>query len=123
MNYSIEISATAEYLPDQSTPDAGRYAFAYHITITNTGDLPARLFSRHWIITDGRGEVEEVRGDGVIGQQPMIGPGAHYRYTSGAILSTPVGSMRGSYQMIASDGERFEAVIPIFTLSVPGSLN
>lgn len=123
VTHSIEISVTTEYLPEQSSPDAERYAFAYHITITNAGDLPARLNRRHWVITNGRGEIEEVRGDGVIGQQPVIGPGSHYRYTSGVVLSTPVGSMRGSYQMIASDGERFAALIPIFTLSVPGSLN
>lgn len=121
--YSIEVSVTPEYLPEQSSPEAGRHAFAYHVTLTNTGTVAARLLHRHWIITDGGGHVEEVRGDGVVGQQPLLAPGEHYRYTSGAVLETPVGSMRGSYRMLAADGHHFDALIPVFTLAVPRALN
>lgn len=123
LTYSIEVSVTPEYLPDQSSPEARRHAFAYHVTLTNTGTVPARLLRRHWIITDGSGHVEEVRGDGVVGQQPLLAPGEQYRYTSGAILGTPVGSMRGSYQMQAADGHHFDALIPVFTLAAPRALN
>jgi ApaG protein len=120
---SIDVSVVTEYLSDQSNPAAGRYAFAYHVTLTNRGTSPAKLLSRHWIITDGGGHVEEVRGDGVVGEQPTIGPGEQYRYTSGAVLETPVGSMRGSYQMRTPDGRQFDALIPVFTLAMPSSLN
>lgn len=121
--YSITVSVRAEYLPDQSSAESGRYAFAYHVTLTNRGQISAKLLTRHWIITDGSGKVEEVRGDGVVGQQPSIEPGEHFRYTSGAVLETPVGSMRGSYRMIAADGHCFDAAIPVFTLAAPRALN
>lgn len=119
----IEVSVTTEYLPGHSNPDASRYAFAYHVTITNTGSAPAKLLSRHWIITDGGGQVEEVRGDGVVGEQPVLTPGQEYRYTSGAVLETPVGSMRGSYKFVAADGASFTGLIPVFTLAMPRALN
>jgi ApaG protein len=121
--HSIEVSVTAEYLPEQSNPDARRYAFAYHVTISNTGNKAAKLLSRHWIITDGSGQVEEVRGEGVVGEQPVLAPGQQHHYSSGAVLETPVGSMRGSYQFISSDGTSFSAAIPVFTLALPRSLN
>lgn len=121
--HSVTVTVNAEYLPEQSNPESGRYAFAYHVTLTNTGQTSAKLLSRHWIITNGSGKVEEVRGDGVVGLQPLLEPGQCHRYTSGAVLETPVGSMHGSYQMLASDGCRFEAIIPVFTLAVPRSLN
>ncbi|HEX5362498.1 MAG TPA: Co2+/Mg2+ efflux protein ApaG [Fluviicoccus sp.] len=115
----IRVNVTSEFVPEQSNPGEARFVFAYHITITNEGDIPARLLTRHWIITDGEAQVEEVRGDGVVGQQPSIAPGETYQYSSGAILKTPVGSMQGSYGMIDESGERFEAPIPVFRLAVP----
>lgn len=123
MNYSIDIKAEPQYIPAQSDPAANRYVFAYTITLKNTGDIAAKLMTRHWIITDANGEVQEVRGDGVVGDQPYLKPGEGYQYTSGSIMETPVGSMRGSYQMIADDGTEFDAEIPTFTLAVPGTLN
>lgn len=122
-HYGIKVDATAEYVPAQSNPAENRFAFAYHITLSNTGTIAARLMTRHWIITNGTGSVEEVRGDGVVGEQPTLGPGEQYRYTSGAILATPVGSMHGSYEMVAVDGHRFNARISAFTLAVPNILN
>lgn len=121
--YDIRVSAEGAYLEDQSEPGAHRYAFAYTITIANSGSLAAQLLSRHWLITDANGRVQEVHGDGVIGQQPLIEPGKAFQYTSGAVLETPIGSMSGSYQMRASDGEKFNAAIPIFRLAVPRALN
>ena len=121
--YSIEVEAVAEFIAAQSNPDEARHVFAYHITITNTGSEAAQLLSRHWIITDGAGERQEVRGEGVVGEQPRLPPGAQFGYTSGSVLKTPVGSMHGSYQMVADDGTRFEAVIPPFTLAMPRVLN
>ena len=111
------------YVEDQSNPEDGRFVFAYTITIRNEGGTPARLLTRHWIITDANGKVQEVRGDGVVGEQPHLKPGEHYRYTSGTMLETPVGTMRGSYQMIADDGVEFDADIPQFTLSMPRTLH
>ncbi|HEX7219468.1 MAG TPA: Co2+/Mg2+ efflux protein ApaG [Burkholderiales bacterium] len=122
-SYDIEVSAATQYLAEQSDESAGRYVFAYTITILNRGTLPAQLISRHWIITDAQGLVQEVRGLGVIGAQPLLQPGERFEYTSGASIATPVGTMRGSYQMVASDGTRFEAPIPAFTLSVPRVLH
>jgi len=122
-DYRIEISAATQYLPEQSDEAAGRYAFAYTITIRNAGNIAAQLISRHWIITDAQGLVQEVRGLGVVGAQPLLQPGERFEYTSGASIATPVGTMRGSYQMVASDGTRFEAPIPEFTLSVPRILH
>ncbi len=121
--YKIRVDANPRYLEEHSQPDAGRFVFAYTITISNEGAVPARLLSRHWIITDANGQVREVRGDGVIGEQPRLEPGELFRYTSGSLLETPVGSMRGSYTMITDDGHRFDAVIPAFTLARPGALH
>jgi len=116
-DYPIKISARSHYQPDRSSPEEGRYVFAYTIIIENQGETPARLLDRHWIITDSDGQVQEVRGQGVIGEQPSIAPGTSYEYTSGAILATPLGSMHGSYGMLAEDGTRFEARIPAFSLA------
>ncbi len=122
-NYEIRIEVATNYVVDQSEPDVGRYVFAYTITIENRGDLPARLVSRHWVITDANGKVQEVSGDGVVGEQPHLNPGEIFRYSSGAVLETPVGAMQGSYQMEAENGTSFEAPIPPFTLAVPGVLH
>ena len=121
--YRIEISVKTAYLAEQSEPDANRYVFAYTITIANAGTVPARLLTRHWIITDGNNEVREVRGEGVVGEQPYLEPGGSFEYTSGAIIETPVGTMRGSYQMVAADGAAVDAEIPEFTLSIPRILH
>ena len=121
--YDIAVSAATQYLAEQSDEAAGRYVFAYTITIRNTGNVAAQLISRHWIISDAQGLVQEVRGLGVVGSQPLLQPGEHFEYTSGASIATPVGTMRGSYQMVAADGTRFEAAIPEFTLSVPRVLH
>jgi len=111
-NYEIRIEVVTNYVVDQSEPDIGRYVFAYTITIENLGDLPARLLSRHWVITDANGKVQEVTGDGVVGQQPHLNPGEIFRYSSGAVLETPVGAMQGSYRMEADNGTNFEAPRP-----------
>ena len=121
--YEIRIDVATNYIVDQSEPDVGRYVFAYTITIENLGDLPARLLSRHWVITDANGKVQEVKGDGVVGEQPHLNPGETFRYSSGAVLETPVGAMQGSYRMEADNGTHFEAPIPPFTLAVPGVLH
>ena len=121
--HEVSVTAQVQYLADQSDEPGGRYVFAYTITIRNAGSLAAQLISRHWIITDAQGLVQEVRGLGVVGAQPLIQPGESFEYTSGTSIATPVGTMRGSYQMLASDGSRFEAVIPEFTLSVPRVLH
>jgi ApaG protein len=122
-SYEIAVSAAMQYLPEQSDEATSRYVFAYTITIRNAGALAAQLISRHWIITDSQGLVQEVRGLGVVGAQPLLQPGESFEYTSGASIATPVGTMRGSYQMVAADGTRFEASIPEFTLSVPRVLH
>jgi ApaG protein len=122
-NYKIAVAATSFYLPEQSDEDSSRYLFGYTIKVTNTGSVAAQLISRHWIITDSNGRVQEVRGEGVVGEQPKLEPGAMFEYTSSASLDTPVGTMRGSYQMVAEDGTRFEADIPQFTLSIPRVLH
>lgn len=119
----IDVSVTSEYLADQSDSGTQRWVFAYHITIANRGDQTARLLTRHWVITDGEERVQEVHGEGVIGQQPSIPPGQSFKYSSGAILETPIGSMYGSYQMLADDGTCFDASIPAFTLAPPHSLH
>ena len=121
--HEIAVSAQTQYLPDQSDEKAQRYVFAYTITIRNAGSVAAQLVSRHWVITDAEGLVQEVRGLGVVGAQPTLEPGESFEYTSGASIATPVGTMRGSYQMLAADGTRFEAPIPEFTLSVPRVLH
>ena len=122
-NYEIRIEVATNYVVDQSEPDVGRYVFAYTITIENLGDLPARLLSRHWVITDANGKVQEVSGDGVVGEQPHLNPGESFRYASGAVGETPGGAMQGSYRMEAENGTSFDAPIPPFTLAVPGVLH
>jgi ApaG protein len=121
--YDVAVGAATQYLAEQSDESAGRYVFAYTITIRNAGSVAAQLVSRHWIITDAQGLVQEVRGLGVVGAQPMLKPGESFEYTSGTAIATPVGTMRGAYQMVAEDGTRFEAPIPEFTLSVPRVLH
>jgi ApaG protein len=121
--YDISVAARTTFIPDQSDVDSGRYVFAYTITITNTGSLPAQLVSRHWIITDSNSQVQEVRGLGVVGEQPMLRPNESFQYTSGTAIATPVGTMRGTYQMVAEDGMQFDAPIPEFTLSMPRVLH
>ncbi len=116
---SIEVSTQTQYLEGDSAPDEDKYVFAYTITITNGGEVPAKLITRHWWITDGQGEVREVHGTGVVGEQPHLQPAQSFRYTSGAILTTPVGAMHGYYEFEADDGSRFDAAIPAFSLSLP----
>jgi len=122
-NYQITVSASPQFIADQSDPAADRYVFAYTITIDNTGTVPAQLISRHWVITDSNSRVQEVRGLGVVGQQPLLQPGEKFEYTSACQLETPVGTMRGSYQMTAEDGTQFEALVAEFTLSIPRVLH
>ncbi|MBF4209967.1 MULTISPECIES: Co2+/Mg2+ efflux protein ApaG [Pseudomonas] len=121
--YQIDVSVVTRFLKEQSDPENDRFAFAYTITVKNNGTVPAKLMSRHWLITNGDGHVEEVKGAGVIGQQPLIEPGQSHTYSSGAVISTKVGTMQGSYQMFAEDGKRFDAVIAPFRLAVPGALH
>jgi ApaG protein len=121
--HEITVTPKTQYLADQSDEAADRYVFAYTITIRNTGAVTAQLISRHWIITDSNGKVQEVKGLGVVGEQPKLAPGESYEYTSGAAIATPVGTMRGSYQMVAEDGTKFDAPIPEFTLSIPRVLH
>ena len=120
--YLITVAVQTRFVADQSQPEADRYVFAYTIRIANAGSVPARLISRHWIITDANGKVEEVRGDGVVGEQPYLKPGQGFRYSSGAVIETPVGSMQGTYQMLADDGAQFDAPIEPFRLAMPGIL-
>lgn len=122
-SYDIQVSVETTYVENQSVPDQQRYVFAYTVTIRNTGQVPAKLLTRHWIITDSNGKTQEVRGDGVVGEQPHLRPGEAFRYTSGTLLETAVGSMRGSYQMIADDGVEFDAEVPAFTLAIPRVLH
>ena len=121
--YEITVVPKANYLADRSDPAKNEYVFSYTITITNTGDVAAQLVSRHWIITDADHKVQEVRGLGVVGQQPLLQPGESFEYTSGASIPTAVGTMRGTYQMRAEDGQTFDAPVPSFTLSVPRTLH
>lgn len=116
---NIEISVEPRYIEDQSDPGSNRYVFAYTITIANRGTGVVQLLNRHWLITDAGGEVDEVRGEGVVGEQPHIAPGKGFRYTSGAILKTPVGAMQGEYEFQSADGQLFEVPIPVFSLSMP----
>lgn len=122
-NNDIQVHVQSEYVPDQSSHSENRYVFTYHVIIENCGTLPAQLLTRHWIITDGNQKVQEVKGEGVIGEQPTIMPGESYEYSSGAVLQTPVGSMQGSYQMVDATGLKFSAEIPVFTLAPPRSLH
>jgi ApaG protein len=121
--FDIRIQVVTDYIDDQSEPESDRYVFAYTITIANNGELPARLISRHWVITDANGKVQEVTGDGVVGEQPHLNPGEEFRYSSGAVLETPVGAMQGLYRMEADNGVNFDALIAPFTLAVPGVLH
>ena len=120
--YQIDVSVVTRFLAEQSQPEQNRFAFAYTITIQNNGLLPTKLLSRHWVITDGDGHVEEVRGAGVVGQQPLITAGKSHTY-SGTVMTTSVGNMQGSYQMLAEDGKHFDAIIAPFRLAVPGALH
>ena len=120
---TIRVEVSSEFVPDQSDMEHQRFVFAYHVTIKNDGEEPAQLVGRHWVITDGNERVQEVRGEGVIGEQPLISPGGHFEYTSGAVLETPVGSMHGSYEMVDASGELFYAQIPVFTLASPNAIN
>jgi len=121
--YEITVVPKAIYVEDQSDPSKNQYVFAYTITVTNTGNVPAQLVSRHWTITDANNKVIDVKGLGVVGQQPLLQPGESFEYTSGTHLETAVGTMRGTYQMVAEDGQHFDASIPSFTLSVPRILH
>jgi ApaG protein len=121
--YEIAVSAVPQYIAEQSDPAKDNYVFAYTITVKNVGTVAAQLISRHWIIADASGEVQEVRGLGVVGRQPLLQPGEMFSYTSGCQLDSPVGTMRGSYQLTAVDGRQFEAEIPEFTLAVPHVLH
>jgi ApaG protein len=121
--HDISVSARTAFVPDQSDLTRSRYVFAYTIKITNTGTVSAQLVSRHWIITDSNNQVQEVRGAGVVGEQPLLRPNESFEYTSGTAIATPVGTMRGSYQMVAEDGMKFDAAIPEFTLSMPRVLH
>lgn len=122
-DYQFDIAVDTCFLDEQSAPEQGRYVFAYTIQIRNDGKVPARLLGRHWLITDANGHVQEVVGEGVVGEQPWLRPGEGFQYTSGAVLETDIGTMRGSYDMLADDGTRFAAPIPPFTLSVPRTLH
>jgi ApaG protein len=122
-DYNIHIAVQTAFIPEQSDADSGRFAFAYTISIRNDGNIPAKLMTRHWVITHGNGKVEEVNGDGVVGEQPHLRPGESFEYTSGTILETPFGDMNGTYHMLADDGVEFEASIPQFALSLPNTLH
>jgi len=122
-DYDIQVTVTTQYIEPESDVEANRFVFAYTITIVNNGEIPAKLLSRHWIITDANNHVQEVKGKGVIGEQPYLRKGQSYQYTSGTMIETPVGSMQGSFQMIADDDHHFDAVIEPFSLALPGMLN
>lgn len=121
--YNTRVEVETAYIEEQSDPEQNRYVFSYTITIRNEGSVAAKLLTRHWLITDADGKVQEVEGEGVVGEQPHLKPGDGFRYTSGTVLETPVGSMQGSYHMIADDGVEFEAEIPAFTLAMPRTLH
>jgi len=121
--YDVRVDVSTAYMDAQSDPDHGRYVFAYTVTIRNEGSVPAQLLDRHWVITDSNGRVQEVRGEGVVGKRPHLRLGQDFRYTSGTMLETAVGTMRGSYHMVADDGTEFDVDIPPFTLSIPRTLH
>ena len=122
-SYDISVEVQPAYIAEQSDPDNNHYVFAYTVTIINNGSIPAQLLTRHWVITDGDGEVQEVKGEGVVGEKPYLKPGEGFSYTSGTMISTPIGTMHGSYQMVADDGVNFDAEIPSFSLTVPNLLH
>ena len=121
--YDIRVDVVPAYLDDQSDPNNNHFVFSYTVTIKNTGTIPAKLLTRHWIITDGDGEIQEVKGEGVVGETPYLKPGEGFQYTSGTMMKTPIGTMHGSYQMVADDGVSFDAEIPSFSLAVPRMLH
>src|SRR3984893_17978136 len=123
LDHKIRVDVETSYLDEQSDPRESRYVFSYTITIRNEGEVPAKLLTRHWVITDANGRVQEERGDGVVGEQPYLKPGQGFRYSSGAVLETPVGAMQGSYRMVDDDGATFDAAIPAFRLAMPGMLH
>ena len=122
-SHGIRVDVVTSYVEEQSNPGDGRFVFSYTITIRNEGEVPAKLLTRHWIITDANGKVQEVNGEGVVGEQPYLQPGEGFRYSSGAIIETPVGAMQGSYRMVADDGQHFDAPIAPFRLAMPGLLH
>ena len=122
-NYAISVDVQPAYIAEQSDPNNNQYVFSYTVTIKNTGNIPAKLITRHWIITDGDGETQEVKGEGVVGEKPYLKPGEDFCYTSGTMMKTPIGTMHGSYQLIADDGVSFDAEIPSFSLNVPNMLH
>jgi len=122
-HYECTVRVEVTFIAEQSDVEHNRYAFAYHVTITNTGNIAAQLISRHWIVTEANGEQQEIKGLGVVGAQPLLKPGEHYEYTSGTVINTPMGEMRGTYQMVADDGTQFDAIIPTFLLSMPRVLH
>jgi len=122
-NYDIQVHVSTQYIETESNPESNRYIFSYTITIENHGNTPAKLISRHWIITDANNRIQEVKGKGVIGEQPLLKPGEAFTYTSGTMLETPVGSMQGSYQMVADNKHYFDAIIEPFSLALPRILN
>ena len=122
-SHDIRVDVVTSYVEEQSNPGDGRFVFSYTITIRNEGEVPAKLLTRHWIITDANGKVQEVNGEGVVGEQPYLQPGEGFRYSSGAIIETPVGAMQGSYRMVADDGQHFDAPIAPFRLAMPGLLH
>ncbi len=121
--YDVSVDVEPAYLAEQSDPNNDHFVFAYTVTIKNNGSIPAKLLTRHWIITDGDGETQEVKGEGVVGETPHLQPGENFRYTSGTLMKTPIGTMHGSYQMLADDGVNFDAEIPSFSLTVPRMLH
>ena len=122
-NAQIDIDVVTDYISEQSDPTVDRYVFAYTITINNRGAIPAKLLNRHWLITDANGKVQEVRGEGVVGEQPHLNPGEHFEYTSGAVLETPIGVMEGEYEMVTDEGDTFLAPIDRFSLAIPRTLH
>lgn len=117
----VRVMVSPRFLPEQSDPERGRFFWAYSVRIENLGKATVQLISRHWVITDGRNHVEEVRGPGVVGEQPVLKPGESFEYTSGCPLPTPSGGMEGSYQMLTTDGETFDAAVPAFSLHLPAA--
>jgi len=122
-HYECTVKVEVTFIPDQSDVEHNRYAFAYHVTITNTGNIAAQLISRHWIVTEADGETQEIKGLGVVGAQPLLNPNEQYEYTSGTVINTPMGEMHGTYQMVAEDGTQFNAIIPVFSLCMPRVLH